>query len=151
MILYAQNKKAKFEYEWLDTFEAGIILSGGEVKSIRANRISLRESYIKIKNGEVWLTQAHIPVPDYIIQYDRFEETRDRKLLMHKKEIMKLKSKLDEKGLTLIVTKIYQADNSKKIKVEVALARGKKLYDKKNTLKERDISREMDRTIKGIK
>ena len=70
---------------------------------------------------------------------------------MHKKEIMKLKSKLDEKGLTLIVTKIYQADNSKKIKVEVALARGKKLYDKKNTLKERDISREMDRTIKGIK
>lgn len=151
MILYAQNKKAKFEYEWLDTFEAGIILSGGEVKSIRANRISLRESYIKIKNGEVWLTQAHIPVPDYIIQYDRFEETRDRKLLMHKKEIMKLKSKLDEKGLTLIVTKIYQADNSKKIKVEVALARGKKLYDKKNTIKERDISREMDRTIKGIK
>lgn len=148
MILYAQNKKAKFEYEWLDTFEAGIILEGAEVKSVRANRISLRESYVKIKNGEIYLTQSHIPVPSYVPTYARFNETRDRKLLMHKKEIIKLKSKLDEKGLTLVVTKVYQPDGGKKIKVEIALARGKKLHDKKNVIKERDIKREMDRTLK---
>lgn len=151
MILFTQNRKAKFEYEWIDTFEAGIVLEGAEVKSIRDNRISLKESYVKIKNGEVWLTQAHIPIPSYVPQYARFDEKRDRKLLMHKKEIIKLKAKLDTAGLTLIVTKMYQPDNSKKIKVEIALARGKKLYDKKTAIKERDISREMDRTIKSFK
>lgn len=151
MILFTQNRKAKFEYEWIDTFEVGIVLEGAEVKSIRDNRISLKESYVKIKNGEVWLTQAHIPIPNYVPQYARFDEKRDRKLLMHKKEIIKLKAKLDTAGLTLIVTKMYQPDNSKKIKVEIALARGKKLYDKKTAIKERDISREMDRAVKAYK
>jgi len=150
MTVYSQNKKAKHDYEWLDTFEAGIVLEGGEVKSIRANRLSLKESYIKIsKAGEVWLTNAHIPVPDYIPAYAMFDEKRDRKLLMHKKEILKLKSKLDEKGLTLIATMLYQPDNTKKLKVEVVLAKGKKTYDKKQTIKERDIKREMDRTMKN--
>jgi SsrA-binding protein len=152
MVLYAQNKKAKHDYEWLDTFEAGIVLEGGEVKSIRASRISLKESYVKItKNLEIFLTNAHIAIPSYIPSYARFDEKQDRKLLMHKKEILKLKSKIDEKGLTLIVTKIYQPENTKKIKVQVALARGKKLYDKKQTIKERDIKREMDRSIKNYK
>lgn len=145
---YATNKKAKFNYEILDTFEAGISLVGGEVKSIRAGRISLRESYVKIKDGELWLTQAHIPVPDYVPQYARFDEKRDRKLLMHKKEILRLQSKVAEKGLTLVVISVYQPENSKKIKVKIALARGKKTYDKKQTIKERDIKREMDRTLK---
>ena len=148
MITYAQNKKAKFEYEWLDTFEVGIVLEGAEVKSIRANKISLKESYVKIKNGEVWLTQAHIPVPDYVPQYARFDEVRDRKLLLKKKEILKLKSKIEEKGSTLLVSKVYQPDESKKIKCTLVLARGRKHFNKKNVIKERDIKREMDRTLK---
>ena len=151
-MLYAQNKKAKHDYEWLDKFEAGIVLEGGEVKSIRASRISLKESYVKItKDGEIFLTNAHIPVPNYVPTYARFDEKRDRKLLMHKKEILKLKSKIEEKGLTLVVTKIYQPENTKKIKVQVVLARGKKLFDKKQSIKERDIKREMDRTMKNYK
>lgn len=157
MTLYAQNKKAKHDYEWLETFEAGIVLEGGEVKSVRAGRCSLKESYVKIdKKGEVWLTNAHIPVPGYVPQYARFAEKRDRKLLMHKKEILKLDSKIKEKGLTLVVTKIYQSEitnkkgfKSKKIKVEVALARGKKLYDKKQSIKEKDIKRDMERSMKN--
>jgi|SaaInlStandDraft_4_1057021.scaffolds.fasta_scaffold16170_3 SsrA-binding protein len=151
MKVFAQNKKAKFEYEWLDTFEAGIVLVGGEVKSIRENKISLNESYVRIKDGELWLVQTHIAVPSYIPQYARFEEKRVRKLLMHKKEIIKLKSKVDAKGLTLIVTKIYQPENGKNIKCQIALARGKKMHDKKNVLKERDIKREMDRSIKNFR
>ena len=149
MITYATNKKAKFNYEILDTFEAGLVLNGGEVKSIRAGRCSMKESYIKIKNGEMWLTQAHIPVPDYIPNFARFDEKRDRKVLMHKKEIIKLKSKIDEKGLTLIAISVYQPDSSKKIKIKIALARGKKTFDKKQTIKERDIKRDMDRTIRN--
>lgn len=145
---YATNKKAKFEYEWLDTFEAGIMLEGGEVKSVRAGKISLKESYVKIEKNELWLTHCHISVPSYVPNFMRFDEKRDRKLLMHKKEITWLLSKVKEKGLTLIVTKIYQPNNSKKIKCEVALAKGKRLFDKKKTIKERDIKREMEREIK---
>ena len=149
MKIFAQNKKAKFEYEWLETYEAGIMLEGGEVKSIRAAHISLSESYVTIYEGEVWFTKAHISVPSYVPQHLRFDETRDRKLLLHAKEIVKLQSRVKEKGLTLIVTKVYQPDSSKKIKCEIALARGKKLYDKKQTIKERDIRRETDREMKN--
>ncbi len=149
MKIFAQNKKAKFEYEWLETYEAGIMLEGGEVKSIRAAHISLSESYVTIYKGEVWLTKAHISVPSYVPQHLRFDETRDRKLLLHTKEIVKLQSRVKEKGLTLIVTKVYQPNDSKKIKCEIALARGKKLYDKKQTIKERDIRRETDREMKN--
>lgn len=148
--LFAQNRKSRYEYELLDTFEAGIMLEGGEVKSIRDNRISLNESYVRIKNGEMWLIGAHIPVPNYIPQYARFAETRDRKLLMHKREIIRLKSKVDEKRLTLVITKIYQPKDSTKIKCEVALAQGKHTYDKKKVIKDRDIKREMDRSVKNI-
>lgn len=148
MTIFAQNKKAFFDYEILDTIEAGIILEGAEVKSVRANKISLKESYVKIKNGEVWLTNAHIAVPSYVPQYARFDEKQDRKLLMHKKEIAKLQGKISEKGYTLVITKIYQSEASNKIKVHVALAKGKKTYDKKQTLKEADIKREMERTLK---
>lgn len=148
MIVFAQNKKAFFDYEILDTIEAGIMLEGAEVKSIRANRISLKESYVKIKNGEVWLTNAHIAIPGYVPHYARFDEKQDRKLLLHKKEIAKLQGKISEKGYTLVITKIYQSESSNKIKVIIALAKGKKSYDKKQSLKESDIKREMDRTLK---
>ena len=148
MKVYATNKKAKFEYEWLDTFEAGMVLEGGEVKSIRDSKISLKESYVKIEKNELWLTKCHISVPSFVPSYMRFDEKRDRKLLLHKREIIKLLSKVKEKGLTLIVTKVYQPNHSKKIKCEVALAKGKRLFDKKNAIKDRDIKRDMDREIK---
>jgi len=146
---YAFNRKAKFDYEFIDTFEAGIVLEGAEVKSIRAGKISLKESYVKIKGGEIFLTQAHIAIPEYIPQYARFDEVRDRKLLMHRKEITRLQGKLKERGLTLILVSIYQREDTKKIKVQVALARGKKTFDKKQTIKERDIKRDMERTLKN--
>lgn len=149
MTVYTQNKKAKFEYEWLETYETGIVLNGGEVKSIRANKISLNESYVYIKNGELWLTNCYIAVPSYVPQYMRYDEKQNRKLLMHKKEIIRLQSKISEKGLTLVVTKIYQPENSKKIKCQLALVRGKHTYDKKNVIKERDIKRELDRSLKN--
>lgn len=148
MKIYGTNKKAKFEYELLDTFEAGIVLEGGEVKSIRDGRLSLRESYVKIEKNEIWLTGCHISVPACVPSFLRFDEKRDKKLLMHRKEITKLLSKVKEKGLTLIVTRVYQPNNSKKIKCEVALAKGKRTFDKKQAIRERDISREMDREIK---
>lgn len=150
-MLYAQNKKAKHDYEWLDKFEAGIVLEGGEVKSIRASRISLKESYVKItKDGEIFLTNAHIPIPNYVPSYARFDEKRDRKLLMHKKEILKLKSKIEEKGLTLICVEIYQPSSSKKIKCKIVLARGRKLHNKKQYLKEQTIHRDMQRQISNL-
>lgn len=148
MRVYATNKKAKFEYDWLDIFEAGIVLEGGEVKSVRDGKISLKESFVKIEKNELWLTKCHISVPSYVPRFLRFDEKRDRKLLMHKREIVRLMSKVKEKGLTLIVTRVYQPNNSKKIKCEVALAKGKRLFDKKNTIKERDIKRETDREMK---
>ncbi len=146
---YATNRKARHDFEFLDTFEAGIVLEGAEVKSVRASKVSLKESYVKIKNGEIFLTQAHIAIPSYVPQYARFDETQDRKLLMHKKQINKLHSQLKEKGLTLIIVSIYQRENTKKIKCQIALARGKKTFDKKQTIKERDIKRDMERTMKN--
>lgn len=146
---YAQNRKARHDYEFIETFEAGIVLEGAEVKSVRDGKISLKESYVKIKDGEIFLSQSHIAIPNYVPQYARFAETRDRKLLMHRKEITKLQGKLKEKGLTLILVSIYKRENTKKIKCQVALARGKRNWDKKQTIKERDIKREMERTLKN--
>jgi SsrA-binding protein len=149
MATYATNRKARYDYEFLETFEAGIVLEGAEVKSVRAGRISLKESYVKLKDGELFLTQAHIQIPQNVPQYARFDETQDRKLLMHRKQINKLASQLKEKGLTLLISEIYQPSNAKKIKVKIVLARGKNNYNKKQTIKERDIKRDMERTIKN--
>ena len=145
----AQNRKARFDYEFIETFEAGMVLNGAEVKSIIAGKVSLKESFVKIKNGEIFLTQAHIAVPSYVPQYARFDEVQDRKLLMHKKQINKLTSQLKERGLTLILVSIYTREDTKKIKCQVALARGKRVFDKKQTIKERDIKRDMERTLKN--
>ena len=147
----AQNRKARFDYEFIETFEAGMVLNGAEVKSIIAGKVSLKESFVKIKNGEIFLTQAHIAVPSYVPQYARFDEVQDRKLLMHKKQINKLTSQLKERGLTLILVSIYTREDTKKIKCQVALARGKRTFDKKQTIKERDIKRDMERTLKNYK
>lgn len=133
------NKKARFNYEILSKLTAGIELLGCEVKSIRAGNINLNESFVFIKNDEVYLKNCYIK-PYSAENNFSISPTRDRKLLLNKSEIIRLKQKVSEKGLTLVALKVFFERNL--VKVEIALAKGKKLYDKKQTLKERDIQRE---------
>lgn len=140
-----QNKKAKFDYEILDTYEAGIVLTGTEIKSIRAGKAQLRDSYGIIKNGEVFLLNMHI---SHYEQGNIFnhEETRTRKLLLHKKEIFKLRDKVEVEGLTLVPIKLYF--NGNKAKILLGVAKGKKNYDKRETIKQMDIDREIKKQFK---
>jgi SsrA-binding protein len=142
----ATNKKAFFNYEILESFEAGIALLGSEVKSIREGRVSLKESYADIKGGEIFLLNCHISPYEAANRYNH-EPRRERKLLLHRREIKRLTGKVIEKGLTLVPTKIFI--NAKgKVKVEVSLAKGKRAYQKKEAIKERDIEREMRAELK---
>lgn len=138
------NKRARHDYEILETYEAGIVLKGAEVKSIREGRVSFTDSFVQVKKGEMWLCNLHIaPYPSAIQNYD---PKRERKLLLKKKEIKRLFGILSQKGLTLIPLRIYFKRN--KAKVEIGLARGKRKYDKREKLRKRYIEREMKRTIK---
>lgn len=139
------NKKAYFNYEINDDLEAGISLEGTEVKSIRMGKFSFTDSYIKIVNGELILTGFTIQPYDKgsIFNHDAL---RDRRLLVHKQEIKRLKRKVEEKGYTLIPTKVYLKGNL--VKVQVSLAKGKDLHDKKNAIKERDLDRQAKREAK---
>ena len=140
--LIAQNKKARHDYHLEDVFEAGLVLTGTEVKSLRAGRASLVDAYARIKDGEVWLEGAHIS--EYTEgSWTNHEPRRPRKLLLHRAEIAKLISKTKESGLTLVPLSMYFKDG--KAKVEIALARGKRAYDKRQTLAARDAAREIDR------
>jgi SsrA-binding protein len=138
----ATNRKARHEYSILETFEAGIALKGAEVKSLRQGRASLQESYATLKNGEVWLLDMHISPYEQAAD-DSYEPTRKRKLLLHKKEIRRLVGKLAEKGLTLIPLRAYFKHGI--AKVELALAKGKRAYDKREAIKRRDMQRELER------
>jgi SsrA-binding protein len=138
----ATNRKARHEYFVLETFEAGIALKGPEVKSLRRARASLQESYATLKNGEVWLVDMHIS-PYEQAAIDAFDPTRVRKLLLHKKEIRRLVGKLAEKGLTLVPLRVYFKNGI--AKVELALAKGKRAYDKREAIKRRDTQRELQR------
>ena len=140
----AQNKKARHDYAIEDVYEAGLVLQGTEVKSLRAGRASLVDAYAHIKNGEVWLENAHIPEYDQG-SWTNHEPRRPRKLLLHRAEIAKLIGKTKESGLTLIPLSMYFKDG--KAKVEIALARGKRAYDKRQTLAARDAAREIDRAV----
>ncbi len=139
------NRKARFDYEIDETIEAGIVLTGTEIKSIRNGKINIRDSYAIIRNNELYLLNAHISLYDEgsIFNHD---ENRTRKLLVHKKEIKKLKDRIEMEGWTLIPLKIYFKRNY--AKVLIGIAKGKKNYDKRQTIKERDIKREMDKMIK---
>ena len=144
--IVAKNKKAYFNYELLETFEAGISLLGSEVKSIREGRISLKESYAEVKGGEVFLLHCHISPYEAANRFNH-EPRRERKLLLHKQEIKRLTGKIKEKGLTLVPTKVLI--NAKgKVKVEISLAKGKRSYQKKAVIKERDIQREVRTELK---
>ena len=146
MRIINKNKKAIYNYEILEEFEAGISLLGSEVKSIRAGRISLKESYADIKNGEVFLVNCHIS-PYEAANRLNHPPLRERKLLLHKREIKRLVGKIKERGYTLIATKVLINDK-RKIKVEIALAKGKKIHEKRNIIRERDLEREMQREMK---
>ncbi len=147
MKLVAKNKKAFFDYEIIDTLEAGIELRGSEVKSIREGRISLKESYAEIKDNEVFLINCHISPYEAANIYNH-EPRRERKLLLHRREIKRWTGKIKEKGLTLVPLKVY-IDPKGKIKVEIALVRGKRTYQKREVIRERDREREMQRELKN--
>ena len=140
----ATNRKAFHEYHILETHEAGIQLMGSEVKSIREGNVSLKESYVLIRKGEAWLKGAHIASYSHT-GIEGHELIRDRKLLLHKKEISRIGSKLAEKGLTAVPTKLYFKGGL--IKLEVGLAKGKKLHDKRDSKKKRDVERDIQRAL----
>ncbi len=136
------NRRARFEYEILETFEAGIVLVGSEVKSLRQGKANLQDSYALVKNGEVWLLNMHINPYEQANQFNH-DPLRTRKLLLNKSEIEKLQIKTNEKGLTLIPLKLYFKKGN--AKVELGIGKGKKLHDKRESIKERDVEREMRR------
>jgi len=139
------NRKATFEYHILQTFEAGIALVGTEVKALRQGKANLVDGYAKIENGEVWLVSVHIS--EYTQgNINNHDPRRDRKLLLNKSEIRKLIGKTKEKGLTLIPLRLYFKNG--KVKVELALAKGKKVYDKRRDIAKKDFQREQERRIK---
>ncbi|MGI6656053.1 MAG: SsrA-binding protein SmpB [Desulfobulbus sp.] len=140
------NKKAFHEYSIEQTLEAGLVLTGPEVKSLRAGRVNLRDGYAQLKNGEAFLYNVHISPYSYATFVPQ-DPLRPRKLLLHRHEIRKLVGKLHEKGIALIPIRIYFIANGK-AKVELGLARGKKLYDKRAALKEKQTNREMERAIR---
>lgn len=146
MSTYAINKKARFNYEILEEFEAGIVLTGAEVKSIRSGHISLKEAFATVRSGEIYLTNAHISAYKPAAGKD-YEPTRSRKLLLKSDEITKLIGKSQEQGLTLVPLKVY--DKHGNIKVEIGLAKGKKKYDKRETLKQREQERDIKRSLKN--
>ncbi|MCX6807900.1 MAG: SsrA-binding protein SmpB [Patescibacteria group bacterium] len=143
--IFAENKKAYFKYEFLEKFEAGIVLTGSEVKSVRAGQISLAEAWIGFINLELWLKKANIAHYKFDASRD-YDPIHDRKLLLHKSEALRLSGKMAEKGFTLIPLKVYAARG--KIKVEVGLGRGMAKYDKRRKIKEKDEKRALDRQLK---
>ncbi|MDH3674046.1 MAG: SsrA-binding protein SmpB [Anaerolineae bacterium] len=140
----ATNRKARHDYLIEDTFEAGLVLTGSEIKSVRAGQVNLRDSYATVRNGELWLVNAHI-APYKQASSQNHEPRRERKLLLHRREIDVLVRKLQEKGLTLVPLQLYLKHSW--AKVQLGLARGKKSYDKRQALRERDDRRQIDRAL----
>jgi SsrA-binding protein len=140
------NRAAFHEYTILDRYEAGIELKGTEVKSIMAGKIQLKDSYVSIRDGEAWLINAHISAYQHGNRHNH-DPLRDRKLLLHKREIKKLEKEISQKGMTLVVTRIYTKNG--RIKFEIALAKGKKLYDKRESIKRKDLERDVQKQLKS--
>jgi len=144
--IISRNRKAKFEYELLETFEAGIELKGSEIKSIRAGQVSLSEAYVRTNGKQAWLVGAHIAPFEHASAFNH-EPERDRRLLLHKREIKALWDGVRLKGVTIVPTVLYLRNGL--AKVEIALARGKRIYDKRQTLKKRDMERDIERTLES--
>jgi SsrA-binding protein len=138
----ATNRKANFEYFLLEKYEAGLALKGTEIKSIRAGQISLAESYVLIEKGQAWLIDAHI-APYNPASRNNHDPRRPRRLLLHKKELRKMTGEVNQRGVTVVPTRVYIKEG--RAKIEIALARGKKLYDKRDAIARRDAEREQAR------
>jgi len=146
MKIVASNKKAYFNYEIIESLEAGVALLGSEVKSIREGRVSLKDSFAEIKNGEVFLLHMNISPYEQANIFNH-DPLREKKLLLHRQQIKRLIGKIREKGYTLIPTKVFFNEKGK-VKVEISLAKGKRTYEKKRAIKERDIEREIRSELK---
>ena len=143
----ASNRQASFRYEFLDKYEAGMVLEGTEVKALRDTGAQLKDGYALIRDGELWLHNVHIP-PYGPAARDNHEPERDRKLLLHRTEIDRIMGRIKERGLTLVPTRIYFKDG--RAKVEVALARGKDRFDKREAIKERETKRDLQRALREV-
>jgi SsrA-binding protein len=141
----ATNRRARFNYELFDKFEAGLVLQGTEVKSLREGRGNLSDGFVEIRNGEAWLVDLHI-TPYSHGNRNNHDPLRQRKLLLHKREIARLQSKIAERGLTCVPLRLYFKDG--RVKVEIALARGKKRFDKREDIKRRDADRDAHRAMR---
>ncbi len=141
----AQNRRARHDYEILERFEAGIALTGTEIKSVREHRVQIVGAYARVRDGEVWVQDMHI-APYSHSGYTHHDPRRDRKLLLHRREIRRLRELLEEKGLTLIPLSLYMKRG--KAKLELGVARGRKHYDRREAIKEREQSREMARAVR---
>lgn len=143
----ATNRKARHEFEIIDTIEAGIALVGSEVKALREGKVNIQDSHARIEKNEVWLYHVHIP--EYRqANYNNHEEYRPRKLLIHRQQIRKLQRQVDEKGMTLIPLSIYFNERNR-VKVQLAVARGKKLHDKRESIAKRDAARSLQREFRN--
>jgi SsrA-binding protein len=143
----AENRRARHEFEILEVVEAGVALVGTEVKSLRQGRANLADAFARVEEGELWLYNCHVSPYDHGNRFNH-EPLRKRRLLVHKKEILKLKSRMQEKGLTLVPLKLFFKGNW--AKVELALGRGKQLYDKRETIAKRESQRQLDRLAKSL-
>jgi len=142
----ARNRQARHRYHLLEQWEGGLVLQGTEVKSLRDGKATIKDGYAAVRDGEVWLHNVHIP-PYAPASRENHEPERPRKVLMHRREIERLIGKTREKGLTLVPTRLYFKDG--RAKVEIALAKGKDVGDKRQSIKEREMKREMDRAVRG--
>ncbi|MGP8163260.1 MAG: SsrA-binding protein SmpB [Acidimicrobiales bacterium] len=145
----AQNRRARHEYDILDTFEAGLELKGAEVKSVRAGQVSLQDAYARVEDGEAWLLGVRIAPYEYSSGFGAVEADRARKLLLHRRQIDELQGRVAQQSLTLVPLSVYFRGG--RAKVELALARGRRLYDKRRAIAEREGEREAARAMKGLR
>jgi SsrA-binding protein len=143
--IIAKNKRASFDYHLLEKFEAGLVLTGTEIKSIRAHQVNLRRSYVQARGGELWLIEAHIS-PYVHGNIQNHDPVRPRKLLLHRREIKRIIDQMQQKSLTIVPTKLYLRNG--RAKIEIALAQGKKKHDKRQSLAKKDDQRRMERALR---
>ena len=148
MKTYARCKKATFDYAILEKFEAGLELKGSEVKSIRCGRCNLKDSFVRIMKGEAFLFNSHISYLPTTNPHYKFEENRVRKLLLNRKEIDKIEGKVSKDGMSIVALSLY-ANKKNRLKLQIAVAKGKKLYDKREDIKQRDLNKELQREFKN--
>lgn len=143
----AQNRRARHDYDILERFEAGMVLAGSEVKSLRAGKVQLRDSYARVQNGEVWLHGVHVAPYAFASGFGAVDPDRPRKLLLHRRQIEELDQRTNQDSLTLVPLAIYFKEG--RAKVDLALARGRRRYDKRHAIAERDAAREAARVVRG--